>query len=245
MTVAALWLSMAGPLCAGLIINPYTFVVNITSPTEIAGCLVWLDANQIIGLSDGDPVATWDDASGNNIDAAQATGGLQPSYQTGELNSKPIVRFDGGDRLTGSSASLIDLSRSYFVVTKQTTATGEDCIFDVGSWAAITADGASWKFYGATANLFTGSNLAWSIVSIVQDSTTGGGVFVDGVSALVLGNANASGGGGSFAIGDTDGSSLVFTGDMAEIIIYDSKLSDSDRAKVERYLGAKYGISIP
>jgi hypothetical protein len=57
-------------------------------------------ADLITGLSNGSAVATWDDESGNNSDATQATGGLQPTYQTNVLNSLPVVRFASGKSMT-------------------------------------------------------------------------------------------------------------------------------------------------
>jgi hypothetical protein len=35
----------------------------------------------------------------------------------------------------------------------------------------------------------------------------------------------------------------TFRGDLAEILVFDSALSDRARAAVEAYLGAKYGLS--
>lgn len=212
------------------------------TPPPVSGYITWWAADNITGLSDADPVSSWNDASGNAIHATQSTGGLKPTYQTNELNGLPVVRFDGSDRLVGSSASLITLSRSVFVVAKQTTATGEDCIFDVGNWMALTANGSSWTWYGTASEAFTGTNLAWSVVSVTQDSSSGGEVYVDGAFARSLLNSGTGAGSGSFAIGDTDGSALFFTGDIAEIIIYPSKLSSPDRISVENYLSAKYAL---
>ena len=36
-----------------------------------------------------------------------------------------------------------------------------------------------------------------------------------------------------------------FTGTIAEIIVYDRKLSDKERQQVEAYLAAKYDLGIP
>ena len=42
----------------------------------------------------------------------------------------------------------------------------------------------------------------------------------------------------------TDGYRLFFDGKISEIIIYNKKLSDSDRNSIESYLGNKYSINI-
>ena len=59
---------------------------------------LWLAADQITGLSDGDPLSVaWPDISGNAHDASQGTPGYYPGYETGEINGLPVVRFDGTD----------------------------------------------------------------------------------------------------------------------------------------------------
>lgn len=67
------------------------------SPLQLPGLKFWLDASQISGLNDGDPVATWSDASGLNNHATQATGSKQPTYKVAIVNGRPVVRFDGVD----------------------------------------------------------------------------------------------------------------------------------------------------
>lgn len=56
---------------------------GITTPLDIPGCQLWLDASQIVGLADGDPVAQWNDLSGNGYNAAQAVVAKQPVFHTG------------------------------------------------------------------------------------------------------------------------------------------------------------------
>lgn len=45
---------------------------DISDPTDIDGCQLWLDASQL-DLEDDDPVATWPDLSGNGYDAGPAS----------------------------------------------------------------------------------------------------------------------------------------------------------------------------
>ena len=54
----------------------------------------WYQADAITGKSDGDDVDSWVDSSGNGNTLTQTQGGADPSYQTDELNSLPILRFD-------------------------------------------------------------------------------------------------------------------------------------------------------
>lgn len=66
------------------------------SPSDLSGLVQWLKADAITGLSDGDPVSTWGDSSGNGRDAS-GSGSARPVYKTNILNGKPTVRFDGVD----------------------------------------------------------------------------------------------------------------------------------------------------
>jgi len=45
--------------------------------------------------------------------------------------------------------------------------------------------------------------------------------------------------------GRSSGGSPLFNSDIAEIILLDQTLSDTDRQLIEEYLGAKYGITVP
>jgi hypothetical protein len=66
---------------------------GIPSPLSFPDCQLWLDASQIAGLADGDPVVSWNDLSGNAYHAAQATASKQPTYKTSIVNSLSVVRF--------------------------------------------------------------------------------------------------------------------------------------------------------
>lgn len=65
----------------------------ITDPTDLAGCVCWLDASQL-ALADDAPVATWPDLSGSGFDATQATADNRPVCKTNVQNGLRSVRFD-------------------------------------------------------------------------------------------------------------------------------------------------------
>ena len=56
----------------------------------------YIDAGATLATN-GQTVLQWNDQSGNNNNASQATAGSRPTYTTGVVNSKPVIRFDGGD----------------------------------------------------------------------------------------------------------------------------------------------------
>ena len=57
--------------------------------------VLWLKADAITGYNHGEAITTWDDASGNSNSASQSTVAYRPTYRTGEINGKPVIRFDG------------------------------------------------------------------------------------------------------------------------------------------------------
>jgi len=60
--------------------------------------LYWLRADSITGISDGNPITTWEDVSGNNNDVTQSTAGNRPTFGTNTLNGFPVVRFDDANQ---------------------------------------------------------------------------------------------------------------------------------------------------
>src|SRR5262245_49637476 len=61
-------------------------------PSENLG--LRLKADAIVGINDGDAVATWEDSSSVNNDATQGTAANRPVYKVNIINGKPVVRFD-------------------------------------------------------------------------------------------------------------------------------------------------------
>lgn len=74
------------------------------TPASLPHLQVWLDASQIVGLNDGDAVATWSDLSGNGNHYTQATASKRPTYKTGVQNSLPGVLGDGVDDILECAA---------------------------------------------------------------------------------------------------------------------------------------------
>ena len=76
-------------------------------PSDISTAL-WLDAadTSTITQSLGD-VSQWDDKSGNNRHAVQATGTAQPSATANTINSKTVITFDGSNDFMDVSTTVL------------------------------------------------------------------------------------------------------------------------------------------
>ena len=56
--------------------------------------VVWLKADELTGLTNGDDILTWSDASGNSNTFTAPSSTFSPVYQTGVINGLPVVRFN-------------------------------------------------------------------------------------------------------------------------------------------------------
>ena len=214
------------------------------TPASLGSDLVlWLDADQITGLNDGDPVATWTDASPAGNDASQA-GGVRPIFKAAVVNGHDAVRFDGVDDELRLAADL-SLTEFAIYVVHQTSGDGmllssstENRQFRVG-----TGGNNDLSAYNGTNNPSSTTlgvaRTSWSYVAYLLAGTTltfrqngvdfGTGTFgaIDQVNAI-----------GSFSLAGLN----YITGDIAEIIVVDRALSAGEQASLEAYLTSKYGL---
>lgn len=148
-------------------------------PTQIPNCRLWLAADRIYGLASGDPVATWSDLSPAKNDATQATAAKKPTWQTGVLNGKPVVRFDGvDDFLSLGTALAFERTDSWacFLVVKDTSGAADHTflgnILSSGTfrgWEIIFVDGTA-RLASFTLNTWGGS---WGASNAIAVEFTG------------------------------------------------------------------------
>jgi hypothetical protein len=151
------------------------------SPDDISGLVLWLDADAIEGLNDGDPVTTWEDQSGNNNDATQSSASAKPTYQTNELNGKPIVRWDGtDDYMTLGDVAALDFGTnnfSVFIVVKATA--DEKAILVKDNFAGdgngiyiLSSDGDKYFYWnGAVGTSFGTRDASFHLLEAVRSGT--------------------------------------------------------------------------
>ena len=206
------------------------------SPTDIAGCKLWLKADAGITKDGGNYVSIWADQSGNGNDAVQATGSAQPLWVDDVLNGKPVLRFDGLDNWLEFNE--IDNAISIFMVLKHRTGTGSYPItlghlttYDMNGGDGIYMFSSSYtSSYVLNGNLFVNSVITPVLSSIKP-------IVHSLFSIIATGNIRVE-----TICNDRFVSNHLWDGDFAEIIIFDSALSDTDRQLVENYLNAKYAL---
>jgi len=232
---------VAGPVCA----TPAGLTnTNCIPPSNLTGLSLWLKADTGVTLN-GSTVSSWADQSGNGNDAIQGTAGAQPLWVGNQINEFPIVRFDGvNDYLQYSEIATTNLS--IFSVYKKELSSNNGVIVG-GYYAAITDFNASSYLFMMQGNNYSyfngGGNTSATLISALSDG--------------VVANMKLYKNGIQQTAGSSDGTSSSFDfeyvgyrayfdnwgkDDIAEIIIYDSPLSDADRQQVENYLNNKYAI---
>lgn len=214
------------------------------SPSDIAGLKLWCKADALTGLSDGNAVSSFTDQSGNGNHLVQATGGSQPIYKTGIINSLPVLRMDGSKHMA-VSFTLAQPATIFVVTDNATVSSNSGVILDgINSFSAgfyIDTIFSFRPFAGSFGSNQTCDFTAPQVTTLKLDTSTGFSA-VNGTQ-MSQGFSNSTLGG--ITMGRHGGGSFPFnTGDIAEIIVYDSALSTANREAVEDYLGTKYGITI-
>lgn len=226
------------------------------SPSDLANLKLWLKEDSITA-SDGDAIQTWSDSSGNSKDAVQTTAGARPIFTNSiaAISGRSALYFDGSDdwyevtNLTlGSYCTVFLVTQGYgghpntFFIEHGPNANSTDGFFFFGD------SGDSWRMRRTTSHSATGvADYAGSIWVTATFRYNGSGAFRTNGVALSNGSVTGSDVGdstttNSLNIGSRNPSSFGFEKhNLAELIIYDDALSDTDRDNVEAYLRSKYG----
>lgn len=235
------------------IINPFLASTEPVFPGPTADFMV--DANQIGGLNDGDPVATWADVSGNSRDFTQATAGNRPVYKNvGGLNSRPFVDFTTDDSLGASNLPSSVSSLTLFMVIRNESSVTQFAFF----WGT-SADGfgiglisperaIQLRSASVTTNCTDGTyTVSVGEVWTVRRNSVGPllELWKDGVSQVITNSAGAMGSlsaAGVIGAFNPASPSVFWSGEISELIGYASVLTDPQRVAIENYLIAKYGL---
>ena len=232
-------------------------VAGAYDPQTVTGLSTWLSADALTAVVDGDSITAWLDRTSNANNAAQLNGSQAPRFVSSALNGMPVLHFDGQAAMSMAAAALPTGNDPYTVIVvaavSNTNRNGLVCGGVPG---------------GNTANCFRtldGGEGAYGLVDYwwANDVYTPAGVFTPGQafigmtrytngdrSILVDGQLEAHDTAhdnnvvpNQVVIGTTVVNEFL-DGDIAEILIYSSALSDSDREYVDCYLADKYGITL-
>jgi hypothetical protein len=216
-------------------------------PTDLSGLKVWLDASQL-ALAHGAAVSSWPNLAG----APNPTvfGSPAPTFQANALNTKlPVVRITGAQgrfRFTGTGVdkdyTLAFVARRWsFRAGRVITCPAATANILYGFWS--TRSDCAYVEGWLTPDDVVTSTTGWKLYSGDATSTVGARLFVDGKLLRSGAATPAKGFGGTLNISGSDDAPSTEDADceIAELIVYNRKLSDAERQQVEAYLRVKWG----
>jgi hypothetical protein len=200
----------------------------------------------------GANVTQWTDMSGNGVNGIQAVSGSRPTPVTNTINGLPAIQFNGSNQNLNLPSGLSDFTSgaSAFVVLKPAAVTAQT-FFEFGTtpstndniltfWNQASGN-ASWTTGNATTALTLPSATGvlgvgtTALIEVVQDSAGNATMYSNGTQVAqeaLVAMPNIS------RTLNTIGSNSVaansfFNGKIAEILVYNTPLSSSQRASVE------------
>lgn len=227
------------------------------SPKKIAGLQLWLDAADSSTITTDTGVSQWRDKSGTANAFVQDVGNNQPATGTQTINGKNVLVFDGSnDSMSISSPPMSTSMPLTFVMVKRLVATGSFGMFyttGTGDNFNIRQESATGRLQVAAGGSVVATGLATTLTGVNIISTL---VFPSAAGSNIRVYRNGS----RETVGTFTATKPTLTGThyigrrsdglnanfwLAEIIAYNADLSDTQRQSIERYLGKKWGISVP
>ncbi len=216
-------------------------------PEDLAGLQLWLDAgtnaHTALGVpaGDGEAVQDWHDRSANSHTARQANASERPTYTVSGINAEPALDFGGSNNMTVADANGLEagIGQTVFVMftsdTSDILARKGDTA--VGDWR-ITPSTYAVSGVGPSSLTGPGSGMP----RLITGRYTGSKVQVYH-NGNMRGEANQSGvavNTNALTLAAAAGADPDLDGRIAEVIIFNRSLNDTERGQVESYALAKY-----
>ncbi|MDD5707722.1 MAG: autotransporter-associated beta strand repeat-containing protein, partial [Kiritimatiellae bacterium] len=232
-------------------------VLAVAGPTTPVtnNLLAWFDAADAstITKDGGNLVSAWA-SKGSYTGSATASGSARPVFVTGAVNGRPAIRFDGTlQGLTNAgiltAANFANSNASLFVVWTPNNDTDYDVLCTDGNssqyWRWAGGGYGYWALFRSarwpTLTTPTNGTHMFRLVTSSTGSPYVYRIWVDGAFVDLPWTAGPAE--WRFmpdlriGYGRTD---IRLNGTMSEVLIYNSALSDTDRATVEAYLNNKW-----
>lgn len=229
----------------------FTILPTLPTPTVASGLRVWLRADQGVVKDGSNAVTQWADRSGNHFHVS----GTGPSWVASGLNSQPAVEFNGSSVLSSATSDVQDGGANvtvFAVVQSNSNMQDVSTVLNFGNHGG-GAGGYALKHMNL-AGWFR-FNLLWATSGA---NTNGGpdGIYIGEtpqVISYVRNGANHKG----YRSGALDLSATVtgdaisappavleigasFGGRIAELLVYNRALNDTERGQVEQALISRY-----
>ncbi|MDB6025410.1 MAG: putative two-component system sensor kinase, partial [Verrucomicrobiales bacterium] len=244
----------------------FTFVVRAELPTARltltnSALVLWLKADAGVSTNDNGLVQQWMDQSGRQNNAVQTNAISMPKLTPSAFNGKPALHFDGvtnyleiphsadlaitGDLAVFAVVRVDDFNNLNGIIAK--TVTNIPAPFD---FYVQQKSGLPYLFRGngnQPVHLEGRSVVAAGQVAIISAVVRGtkGILYLNGAyNSQGLLQGKIGDGGRPVRIGSRDNFESMLKGDLAEIILFNGTVPDSERTAIHNYLGSKYGINV-
>jgi hypothetical protein len=234
--------------------NAYTFPTSNFS--------LWLRSD-FGPIGSGGNVSAWGDISLSQ-NTATATSPNQPTLQANSVNNLPAVTFTPGSSgqfmSIPSAVSNFSSGLSMFVVARPSTLTSGAQLVSLGSGTSANSVGLSenssnqptFSVYngGGTATTISGTSAMatnqFQLYEVVQSANTAT-IYVNGNQLAQNASMNSlpTGAESSSFIGQSTAGGNYFSGQIAEVLIYSTALTQPQRSVIEAYLIQKYQLGLP
>jgi hypothetical protein len=202
--------------------------------------------------NDGTPIASWDSSGSipRSLSRASEDPARQPVLIHDGINGKPALLFDGDDFIWGAQAAddwgTIESARTLLIVARpdiidtgylfdSSSINGRNAVF-----LGWSQDPKNWTAYTGTEVFACGAMVEFEpvVLTATFDPNSGSTVHINGqllgsdtseVSALA-----------GFILGSRYNLQNQLNGAIAEVLVYDTSLDDTQRSAIESYLDSKY-----
>ena len=227
------------------------------SPDQLASLRACFKADSL-SLSDGDPVGTWTDSSGNSKDAT-GSGTQRPTYKTSQLNGKPALQFNG----TSNGLATPTITLAPFTIYSVFKASADGFIYEQSADSnnndglyLYTSTGCSMNYRMVDVDTRSnknraaawGSDGAWRVVTHRGNSTHASHeMWINNANQSLTDcahnfNQTVTDIVASLYIGTRAQTGVFLTGFIAEVILYQSYHGTDDMDSVTDYLNGRYAI---
>jgi hypothetical protein len=237
-------------------------IYNPNTTLPVTGAALWLDASQQNTLftdagttpvtTSGQSIYQWNDLSGNNRHAIQATSGNRPTWTppASGQNGLGCSRFSSSSQWMTNTSLSLPQPFTVFARIRNNSSQAYPVVFDfsptaTGSRAILFAKRTDTT---NTPSLYAGAVVGFgTVLSTGYTNCNIGGVFNGSSSIGLLNGTETSvspgtfGGTGGYQISNMYDAATKFDGDICELIVYPFAASSIQRASILSYLNSKWG----
>lgn len=212
----------------------------------------WWKADAITGLSDGAAVSSWTDSSGNGNTLVQATGGVEPTIDLADLNGLNVVDFASASSQRLEIASTFGITSqpfSVYAVWFMAVAANQSLIhFETGTASDnFNGLGGSGTLQCSNSSAFTAAITrgAWRMTATgFNGGSSGSWLTVDGGTRTAGSIATTANNNTKTTVGSAlDEASFFLNGSIAELLITNTAVTQTDEDKIFGYFAHKWGLT--